>query len=548
MISYTTWVPRGFAAEFPNQYQLDEEEIDRISKLAQLRLDDALEDYEGALADGATNGDSEDDELEGMKVDGEEVEEEEEDVEVEVDEEADEEIKNEIAADAVKQDVEITDDLREYDLENYDAEPEADASLSMFSNIKSLAYYKSNDEDPYIVLPKKDGAVVDDIEEEEREELQILDSDNLLLVAKTEDNLSHMEVYVYDQSEANLYVHHDILLPSFPLCVEWLNVRVGRTRTEENQQGSFAAIGTFEPNIEIWNLDVIDEMYPDAILGNLEADNQAAAASDDEDEKPKKKDKKHKKKKAKKPKKPVANDKYHVDAILALSANKQHRNILASGSADKTIKLWDLNTLTCARSYSFHDDKVCSLSWHPTEGPVLLTGSYDRTVIASDMRVPDEFRRWGVDADVSGVRWDPHDSSRFYVATESGRVHCFDARTAPAVASPHKAKPLWTLQAHDSEVTAFDVNANVSGLFVTGSTDHQVKVWNVSETGPSLFSSRDMGVGKVFSVSWLPDKPAARTVAVGGSNGVVQVWDTKTNDAVRVAAEDFEDEDEDDEE
>lgn len=123
MISGTTWVPRGFAAEFPSQYQLDEEEVDRISKLAQLRLDDALEDYEGAVGDNAENGDSEDDE---MKIE----EEADEEVEVIVDEEADEEIKDEVKAAA--QEIEIDDDLKEYDLENYDEEPEADTCMLHF--------------------------------------------------------------------------------------------------------------------------------------------------------------------------------------------------------------------------------------------------------------------------------------------------------------------------------------------------------------------------------------------------------------------------------
>ncbi|KAK9246937.1 WD40-repeat-containing domain protein [Lipomyces tetrasporus] len=532
MISGTTWVPRGFAAEFPTQYEIDDSELDRISKLAQLRLDDALEDLEDAQAN-----------EEGEDIDDEDGIEETFMVDVAADKDMREEVES---GEPKTRDVEIDDDLKEYNLENYDAEPATeDGSLSMFSKINSLAYYKSADEDPYIVLPKsKDGQPIDDIDEEEREELQILDTDSLLLVTKTEDNLSHMEVYVYEETEANLYVHHDILLPSFPLCVEWLDVRIGRTRTADNQQGNFAAIGTFEPTIEIWNLDVIDEMYPDAVLGNTSNDTEVIP-----DKAPKvKSNKKGKKKKAKNvSQEQKANDKYHVDAVLALSANRLHRNLLASGSADKTVKLWDLSTLTCARSYSFHDDKVCSLAWHPEEGGVLLTGSYDRTVVASDMRLPDtQYRRWGVDTDVESAKWDIHDTNYFYVSTEGGRVYYFDARNAPS--SPEKARPLWTLQAHDSEVSTFDVNMHIKGLIATGSTDQQVKLWNISNSGPSMITSRDMGVGKVFSVSWLPDKESAQTLAVGGSNGVVQVWDTKTNAAVRMAADDEDIEDEDEEE
>jgi periodic tryptophan protein 1 len=132
---------------------------------------------------------------------------------------------------------------------------------NIFSNLKGLTYYTSNREDPYITLR--------DEEDEDQEDLMIQATDNLLLAAKTEDDISHLEVYLYDESEendGNMYVHHDIMLPAFPLCLEWLDFRVGRKSAVEGP-GNYVAVGTFDPEIEIWDLDTIDNMYPDAVLG-----------------------------------------------------------------------------------------------------------------------------------------------------------------------------------------------------------------------------------------------------------------------------------------
>ena len=47
--------------------------------------------------------------------------------------------------------------------------------------------------------------------------------------------------------------------------------------------------------------------------------------------------------------------------------------------------------------------------------------------------------------------------------------------------------------------------------------------------------SRDLGVGKVFSTSFAPDQEIGFRLAVAGSKGAVQIWDTSTNAAVRAA-------------
>lgn len=59
MITTTAWVRRGVAAQFPTKYEIDEDEMNRISKLARMQLEDAQEDLSAAKA-GQTNDDDDD--------------------------------------------------------------------------------------------------------------------------------------------------------------------------------------------------------------------------------------------------------------------------------------------------------------------------------------------------------------------------------------------------------------------------------------------------------------------------------------------------------
>ncbi|KAF2723325.1 WD40 repeat-like protein [Polychaeton citri CBS 116435] len=513
LITSLGWVPRGHAAAYPTKYALDEDEYTRIAKSLKLSLDDAKQDLEHEQA--RQNG-HDMDEAQGsvdMKEDDDENysdsddDDDDDDDDIEVNElsarpqpeprrpgETEEEAVNRIYG------------LDEYDGSDGDSANEADQSV--FGTIKSLAYHANGEEDPYLTLPENEAS-----DDEDREELQILPTDNLILAARVEDEVAHLECYVYDDQSENLYVHHDVMLPAIPLAVEW----IGRTKVSRNDEGNFCAVATMDPDIEIWNLDIVDSMYPSAILG-------AATIGDATFEK---------KKKSKKSKK--SNDSYHVDSVLALASNPNHRNLLASSSADKTVKLWDLSTCTAASSYSQHTDKVCALAWHPSQSSVFLSGSYDRTVIASDARAPTaKGPTWGVESDVETINCDPHNENIFYASTENGVLHCFDARTLPS--SPETSKALWRLQAHDKALSTFSVNPVIPGFVATGSQDRTTKLWDTqASTGPSLVTSRDLGVGKVFALDFAPDAEVGFRLAAAGSKGAVQIWDTSLNKAVRAA-------------
>lgn len=92
------------------------------------------------------------------------------------------------------------------------------------------------------------------------------------MCAKTEDEVSLLEVYLYTPQESNLYVHHDLMLPSFPLCLEWLDFTpAGSGSADQNtnvgSEGNFLAVGTMDPEIEVWSMDVVEGLFPDALLG-----------------------------------------------------------------------------------------------------------------------------------------------------------------------------------------------------------------------------------------------------------------------------------------
>ena len=65
---------------------------------------------------------------------------------------------------------------------------------------------------------------------------------------------STLEIYVYEETQDNVYAHHDIPLPVFPLCLEWMDFTPAACITQgatPGSDGNMVAVGTFAPHIEV---------------------------------------------------------------------------------------------------------------------------------------------------------------------------------------------------------------------------------------------------------------------------------------------------------
>lgn len=229
-----------------------------------------------------------------------------------------------------------------------------------------------------------------------------------------------MEVHVYEQKTGNLFIHHDIPLPSFPLCLAQGDV------SNSGEAGNFCAVGTFEPGIEIWNLDILNALEPTCVLGG-----EQTTIADDimlRNALGAEKASQFSKAKGSSSLRPGS----HQGAVMALSWNSVHRHVIASGSADCTVKLWDVTQAGSAggnaATLTHHTDKVQSVSWHPQEGTLLATGAYDRTVALVDARSPQDAKQVKIKSDCESISWDPFNTQYLTVATEDGTVSCWDVR------------------------------------------------------------------------------------------------------------------------
>jgi periodic tryptophan protein 1 len=352
-----------------------------------------------------------------------------------------------------------------------------------------------------------------------------------------------LEVQVYDQKSGNIYVHHDIPLPAFPICVAHGQVTSGGV------VGNFCAVGTFEPGIEIWNLDVINALEPSCILGG--EDTSAAdewmrqqmmisgsgggASSLSHSFGADNGGKMTRKRQEQTGLRPGS----HTDAVMALSWNTIHGQVIASGSADTTVKLWDVTQAgmdysgNCnATTFTHHRDKVSSVVWHPREGTLLATGSHDRTVALLDARTNGEnARSVKIPADCEVVAWDPFHSELLTVASEDGTISCWDVRKFET------KSPLWTLASDEfGGVSDLAYNAHVPGLMATCSIDKRVTLWDshhdgaLSSSPPRPCGSKDMCAGKLYTVKFYPSEPWL--LACAGTGNQLSIWHIDSEEAV----------------
>ena len=214
----------------------------------------------------------------------------------------------------------------------------------------------------------------------------------------------------------------------------------------------------------------------------------------------------------------------HSGKVNTIAFSPDGKHIL-SGSDDKTIKLWDVETGREIRTFSGHEAQVLSLAVSP-DGKYAVSGGFENNILIWDMEKGTIIKKifvgkgkWG--GGTASVAFSPDGK---YIAAAGNIddkafifIRIYELRTGRAVKE---------FKGHKDYIKSIAFSpdgkhiVSGSGSQLDDSTDSTVRVWDIKK-GSEIrrFSGHTKGV---MSVAFSPD---GRYAASGSHDKTVKLWD-----------------------
>ncbi|KAG9524561.1 nucleosome remodeling complex, CAF-I subunit, partial [Aureobasidium melanogenum] len=203
---------------------------------------------------------------------------------------------------------------------------------------------------------------------------------------------------------------------------------------------------------------------------------------------------------------------HHSSTVNDVQWHPMHgKNLLGTVADDRTFCLMDLRTASNSKPairIEGHTDAINTLAFHQKHDVLFATGSADRTVGIFDMRFPEHGKIHSMEGHqdvVTKIEWHPHDPCILASSGDDRRVIFWDISRAGSEQTPDDAEDgppemLFMHGGHTSRVSDFSWNKNDPWMMCSVAEDNLIQCWrasrNLVETLPPGIPRREVSVSQ----------------------------------------------------
>jgi len=181
-----------------------------------------------------------------------------------------------------------------------------------------------------------------------------------------------------------------------------------------------------------------------------------------------------------------------TDIVEDVDWHHRDANLIGSVGDDKSIRIWDVRKNNPMESthciQNAHEQDINSIAFNPVNEFLLATGSSDKTVALWDMRnlkCRIQTLRGHTDQ-VYNVEWAPFNESVLASCSSDRRVGIWDLSRIGMEQTPEDAEDgppelLFLHGGHTSKVSDLSFNTNNEWTIASVSEDNVLQVWNMAE-------------------------------------------------------------------